>query len=310
MQHISRAHRILMITMTASALTFGQARAQVVESVTVAKSVTYVQTSANSVIMDPTPPTANYGGPYGFSASISGQNLSGIAPPTVSGPIVLGLPGGPSAFSNNNGKLVYNAHDGSWEYGFPKGDNWGATSQAIIDSAFRNGTYTFAGNGIRIPLSLTGDAYPNTPILTLNGGIWSGGKYVLDASHALVITTNAFVGYGTHGDDRIAVGLSNGATRIQFHDITPGTDMVSLTIPAFSLTPGQDYLGGAIFSAIVDDVFVPALPSSFNSARYEVSTSFDLRVVSAVPEPGAFALLMGSGIGGWLFLRRRSRLHP
>jgi hypothetical protein len=47
-------------------------------------------------------------------------------------------------------------------------------------------------NGTSVALNLTGDAYPNNPVLTLSGGVWSNGKYVLDVRQSLVITTNAF----------------------------------------------------------------------------------------------------------------------
>ena len=42
------------------------------------------------------------------------------------------------------------------------------------------GIYTWNVNGTSIPLNLTDDAYPNVPILTLGGGTWSGGKYVIN----------------------------------------------------------------------------------------------------------------------------------
>ena len=222
----------------------GACLAQTIEEVTVSKTIENVQTSASNVQVNPEPPSPTFGGPYGFSADVDGQNISSISAPVISGPISVAEP----AF--NGGKLIFNSTDvsngitGGWRFGFPHANNFGSPTLADNNSLFGSGVYTFAVGGTTVSLDLTGDAYSNDPVLTLSGGVWSGGVYVIDPSQALTITTNAFSGYGTHADDLIRVGVEGIGIASQFHSIVPGTDFLTFTVPAFSLVSGQEYSAG------------------------------------------------------------------
>ena len=158
---------IIMLALASSLAPMTICIAQTVESVLIAKSVTYVQTSATSVVVP------GYGGPYVMSIEVNGQNIASITPPIASGPV------NQAGFCCwNGGQLSYQASEQGWRLG--TGGGYGALSQAILDGTFGNGLYTVTVNGVSVPLNLTGNAYPGPPLVTLTGGAWSGGKYVVD----------------------------------------------------------------------------------------------------------------------------------
>ena len=287
----------------------GTALAQV-ESVVVSKSYSYIQTGPGIAALDPA--TNN----YGFGADVNGTNIAGIAPPILTGPInAAGL-----GAIHNNGRLVYSTGDAGWRWGFPNASDFGTSSLASLNSFFANGTYTINVNGVNIALQLTGDAYPNVPMVTLGGGAWSNGKYVIDASKPLTVTTNAFTAYGTHKDDLICSGiLGPGFARPfvevapwgcawlqgfphQFHSTTPGTNFVTFTMPAYTLVGGNEYIVAAFFEAMVDVKPNAALPGSVNAATYGIFTLATLSVTGATAPPangvqvsGTFAATIPTG---------------
>ncbi len=194
---------------------------------------------------------------------------------------------------------------GGWRYGAPNFNDFGSPTLSDNNSNFGSGIYTFTVNGTSIPLNLTGDAYPNDPILTLSGGVWSGGKYLIDPSQSLSITTNAFSAYGTHLDDALFIYAAGGVRALQFHSAVPGANFLTYTVPAFTFVAGRDYDVGGGFIAAVDVNPVAALPGSWNAATYSVSTAI---VVQAVPEPSIY-LAMLAGLVGALGFAARRKLH-
>jgi len=61
-----------------------------VQMIEVSKEIDYVQTSAGTVTVSPSP-TPCFGCPYTFHADVRGSNIGGLSPaPTVSGPIDTG----------------------------------------------------------------------------------------------------------------------------------------------------------------------------------------------------------------------------
>ncbi|MEP7068850.1 MAG: hypothetical protein ABI789_06400 [Usitatibacter sp.] len=292
-----------------SLLTLGEALAGV-ESVVISKGFAYIQTSATSVVIDP---ASNN---YGFGADVNGSGIASIAAPILTGPINTAALG----TIHNNGRLVYSVGDGGWRWGFPNANDFGAASLATVNSIFASGTYTINVNGVNVSLLLTGDAYPNAPQLTLTGGAWTNGKYVMDAGQALTITTNAFTAYGTHADDGICIlgfgpgipkpfvevapyGCRWGFAR-QLHSAVPGSKALSVTLPAYTFQGGQEYAIGAGFSALVDVKPLAALPGSVNVASYDAFTLVTLSVTGAVAPPangvqvnGTFAADVPNGGG-------------
>jgi hypothetical protein len=279
----------------------GEALAQI-QSVIVSKGFSYVQTSATAVALDP---ASNN---YGFGADVDGSNIAGLTAPIIAGPInAAGL-----GSIHNNGRLVYSTRDHGWRWGNPSASDFGTSSLASLNSFFANGTYTFTVNGVNIPLQLTGDAYPNAPAMTLSGGAWSNGKYVIDASQRLTVTTNAFTGYGTHRDDLICAGiLGPGFARPfvevapwgcgwlagfprQFHSSTPSPKFVTFTMPAYTLVGGNEYNVIAIFESIVDINPNAALPGSVNAATYHVATVATVSVTGATAPPANGVQVSGS----------------
>jgi len=257
-----------------------------VQSVVISKNYGYIQTGPGTAALDP---ASNN---FGFGADVNGNGIGNIAAPTLTGP----YNGAALEPTNNGGRLVYSPGDTGWRWG-TNADDFGTATQASLDSFFPNGTYTITVNGVSVPLSLTGNAYPNMPLLTLGGGSWSNGKYVIDVNQPLTVTTNAFTAYGSHADDHICAGAIGpsfpfpfnsvapwGCTWLpvdQFHSTTPSQNFATFTIPANSLIAG-DYLVAAVFEAIVDQKTVPALPGSRNLALYGVMTG---ATVSATGTP-------------------------
>ncbi|NJD89356.1 MAG: hypothetical protein FIB05_15250 [Betaproteobacteria bacterium] len=253
-----------------------------VSQVTVRKTARYVQTS-------PTDIAPSLSGTYSFLASVDGAGISGMAPPTISGPFAAAELGA----QHNNGTLVYSTAIGGWRWG-TNANEYRATSRSELDRLFPNGTYTFNVGGASVPLNLSGDAYPAPPVLTLNGGSWSNGNYIIDPTKPLTITTNAFSGYGTHLNDVICLFLRGpgyavpaGAVTscplyLQTASAVPSPNFVSVVIPPNTLTASGEYTLVASFNAIVDARSNSALPGSNNNARYLTVTTVSLKAVTPV----------------------------
>ncbi|MEI6606056.1 MAG: immunoglobulin domain-containing protein [Verrucomicrobiota bacterium] len=201
--------------------------------VRVGKGIAYVQTGPSTVAVDPQPVDALYGGPYGFSADVEGLHMDLLSAPTITPPVGTPNTGG-APFYNT---LYYDAGSASWLYG-PNANDWGATAQSVIDAMFPSGTYTFSVGGISVPLSLTGNTYPNTPQLTLSGGTWVNGKYAMDAANALTITTNVFSQYNSNVDGHIGLCVNGDGTET-FASASPATNSASRTMAAATLPNNQ-----------------------------------------------------------------------
>ena len=259
-----------------------------VQSVTVSKGVgPFIQTSPTAVSLGSAPNN------YSFNADVDGNNISGITPPVLSGPVNAGP-------QFNNGTLLYSGGDHGWRLGTPNADDFGFSSQAALDAAFGNGTYLFTVNGITLHINLTGDQYPDTPVLTLTGGAWLNGAYVIDPSQPLTVTTT-YAGYGSHQDDMMCIlivgggfpqpfssvapyGCTWGTGAVQSHSTSPGSKTLSYTVPANTLTAGTTYTTGAIFNAIVDKTGL--LAGSTNNGHYKKHTLATIQAVSGgVPQP-------------------------
>jgi hypothetical protein len=254
-----------------------------IQFVLVSKDISYVQTGAATVIVDPRPPVVgSYGGPYGFSARVEGRNLEMLAPPSVTPPA--GTP-------NTVGDLFYNqlAYDGvedlAWRYG-PAANDWGATTQAEIDRKFPSGTYTFEVNGTAVPLVLTGDIYPNTPQVTLSGGTWVNGKYAMDASNPLTITTNAFTEYRSNANGHFGFRVNDIRVRDSIASEDPGSaNFSTYTVPASTLpTNNSTYIEiGYDAVANASNVFGTAYAAAVYSKRLTVEVVIIPKIATQSP---------------------------
>ena len=246
------------------AASFTLCQAQTVQNVRVAKSANYVQTNATTVILDPK------GGAYGFGANVTGSDLSGITPPALT------LPVG-STFNdplNFAGQLAWDAESGEWRFGLVNANDWGATSQAVIDSLFANGIYRFTVLGTLVQLNLSGNAYPNVPVATLSGGTWLNGQYVINAGVPLTITTSSFTDYGRHADDIIHIHTDGTMAAISQHSSSPETSSLSYTVPSNSLAGGRTHFIQIAFTAVVS--MDTSLPGSINFAGYSQWTGIQV----------------------------------
>jgi hypothetical protein len=258
----------------------GGAVAQV-QSVIVSKHHAYNQSSPTSVALKPAP--CSYDCAYGFSVFVRGANIASMTPaPLLSGPFNIGALQG----WWNNGRMVYNASEGEWRAGV-HGDNWSSDTQASVNSLFPNGTYTVALQGTSVSLNLTGDVYPSPPVLTLSGGRWLNGKYVVDATKPFSATTSAYAGYGSHLDDVITL-----FDQKQVHSAVPGSNTLSGTIPANTLVNGNEYTADASFGAVVDLKPNGALPGSVNAASYVARTEVTIKAEAPI-----FPITVTSNIG-------------
>lgn len=246
-----------------------------VEYVILEKSVFHAQTGANTVILDPTPVSPTNGGPFGFAANVQGQNMESLAAPTIAPPA--GTPNNPpdDPFYST---LFLDNEESAWRYG-PNANDWGDLSQAAIDSRFPNGTYVFLVNGTSVPLTLSGNSYPNTPQLTLTGGSWINGKYAIDAANPVTVTTNTFTAYGSNVDGLVEL-YAGDMEVISFHDSAPTANFASLNIPANTLPTNEITEVEALFGAIVDKE--TALPGSFSAALYSRTVSAEIHVLPKV----------------------------
>lgn len=246
-----------------------------VEFVVVGKEIEYVQTGATTVVVNPRPVSEYHGGAYGFSAHVSGQGMQLLAAPTITPPA-----GTPNTLADPFYSTLYldEWDEPEWSYG-PDSNGWGDTSQAAIDTRFPNGTYTFSVGGVSVPLSLTGNAYPNTPQITLSGGSWVNGKYAMDAAHSLTVTTNTFTGYGSYVDELIDLWVNDsGIETFRSSGSTP--NFGSYTVPANTLPTDRVTDVGAGFVAIVSKS--PAIPGAYAAAYYEKSVEMEVHILPKI----------------------------
>ena len=262
-----------------------------------------VQTAAGTTAAHPSTP-------YGFEAFIDGVDLSGSFP---TAPNTITTPAGSTTASFN---VAYDAEDGEWSY-----NGGGFANQGALDTAYANGTYGFSyGNGgVVFSLDLTGDAYPNTPMLaSASAGTWFAGNYVLTASEAataLSFTTNVFTAFTT-GTDMARIAIYGTNTSFETEEFSRVNDQVTLSLLAGQLISGGTYEIEIEFVKLVDYLQngnnagpnyssgLDALgPDVMALAAYSSITTMTLQVV---PEPSTYAVICGAlALAGVVVARRR-----
>ena len=249
-----------------SALMVVRINAQTVGQVTVIKEIQNVQTSASTVVVNPLAPGPFYGGPYVFSTEVSGSSLSGITAPSIS--LATG-----STFSTtnptewNNGNLTYNSGSDSWKFGASAQD-YGNPDQSTLDTNFAVGTYGMTVLGHSFSLNFAANDHPaNTPTLTLTGGHWLGGRYVIDPSQTLTVTSNAFTNFGANTDGVISLNVDSlSINSLTFYSASPTPNYATVTIPGGTLTAGTDFGIGVGFYALKDKPVVSGLSGALIAA--------------------------------------------
>jgi hypothetical protein len=247
----------------------------VVDFVVVGKEIDYVQTGASTVVVNPEPLSEYYGGPYNFSANVEGQNMQLLSAPIIIPPA--GTPGTPEDPFYST--LFLDSWDEpEWRYG-PNANDWGDTTQTALDTRFPNGTYTFSVGGVSVPLILTGNAYPNTPQITLSGGAWINGKYAMDAANALIVTTNAFTTYGSHVDAVIDLWVNDDGVEA-FRNSGETANFATYTVPANTLPTDWTTEVGAVFVSVVSKSM--AIPGAYAAAFYEKSVELEVHILPKI----------------------------
>ena len=222
----------------------------------------YVQTGSSSISDDPSQ-GMNYGngrpglatppnGAFGFTASFSAAGS-------------VALPGGsPQA-------LVFNSGDNQFEY--PTAPAF--STQAALDAAFPNGTYTLALNGKSVAASLAGNTYPNAPLVTVSQGTWSSsGTLVFDPTKAITLTLNFTTNYIANQTNlELQINGFSGQTTPYQNDQNSGSSsisvsQISMTIPANTLANN-----GALYS-ISSSLLVSPSPTDTTSVSGYIVGAF------------------------------------
>jgi hypothetical protein len=145
-------------------------------------------------------------------------------------------------------------------------------------------------------------------MVTLTGGSWANGKYVIDPAQPVTITTNTFTAYGGKADDRIFVGALRPGFTLPFQEIAPWScswiapigvsqsagavpaKTASFTIPANTFVAGQEYMGIASFTKVVDRNGTQ--PGITTVAAYAIETHFTIKAQAPV-----FPMTVNANIG-------------
>lgn len=254
------------------AITALSCHAQSVETLVALKAHLQVQSDAAGTIS---------GDEWYAEFSVDGVDLETISPaPAVSGPITLEEP------YVNGGLLGWNEDWQEWNFGWPNFNGWAVSSRTELDSLFGNGTYEFSQDGVPfVSVNLTGDAYPaEAPILTLEGGEWRGGRYLVDPrADVFRATTAVWSEFGTGLLEVITLEILDTEFRTESWSTEGGPANVAIEVPNAAFIPGAIAEMQALNSIVVDFVpEIPDLPGAMAAALYE--SEIVVEVVIGKPE--------------------------
>jgi len=219
--------------------------------------------------------TFNYQDPAPFSYAIQSP-----ATGTVSGP------------SSSSYPLVFTALNSSSKGGSFLNQSGPFASQASLDSAFANGSYTFPDTQV---VSLTGNTYPNIPQVTLVNGatpIWDAqGRLVLDPTVSNTITWTAFntgSNPNWHEDFNLDSDSSGAVSLEQKAGLTESSSTLftMYTIPANTMTTGSTYTGNINFLLASSSALSG---STLHAAGYTTETYF-----SVLAQPASYSIITPS----------------
>lgn len=176
-------------------------------------------------------------------------------------------------------------------------------SQTLLNSTFPNGNYSFQIGSDSIALSLPSDAYPTTPVVTSDAGLWVNGRLQVTPEQAAAgfnLTTNV-----SNGDGFLSLEIFSDTTDVLSEFITENPQLnqrMNVDVPAGALAEGTVYTVEAEFDEVVSSQalsFTWAANTGRGFGLFSSKTAFEIEVVPAVPEiqvehPAATPLTDGS----------------
>ncbi len=254
------------------------------------KQEQFVQSGAGTTV-------ANPGSPWHGEAQISGGTQDNSTP---TGPNSIVTPGG----GLGTVPLAFSSDDNQWEY------QQDFTSQAALETAFPNGSYTFNSGGSSASISLTGNTYTNIPTATfsITNGVWNNDVYYILPGQSITIMTNSIAGF-VPGSFRVGIDASaqnniNNYPSIKFDSLDDNLMDASgsITIPGSELQPGDVWSMELQFNSFSTINTSTGLNGGDNIGIYTMKTDV---TIDAIPEPAETALLAGLLMLGAAQWRRR-----
>ena len=272
-------------------LAVSSASAQTVQYILVQKERYYTQLTNSTVNTSPT---------FQFTASVEpvdGQNLSGIATPSVTS-----KPSG----TGPTGSMVYISDDGNWQIQ----SNYG--SLMSLNAAYGAGSYGINVLGQAVSVNLASEPYTPIPLVGLSGGSISGGilHWNVDQALTLTLADPGIVGVPPAAIDFMSLGVWGTDTAFERNVIQfANTPALSITIAANTFIAGKTYEIEASFVNFSGGTGLTAISGGTldgvqTSGLYGTTTTFQL---TAIPEPSTYAAFAGLGALGLAFWRRRKQ---
>lgn len=195
----------------------------------------------------------------------------------------------------NGGNLGFHQAEQAWNLGAPNFNNFGSMSAMQRNQLFANGIYQFTVNGTTLNMNLQPPPPPAVPgqpplaapMFTLTGGAWINGKYVIDTSQELTITSSPFHGFssGAGVDAVIQFQIQGpGVAHEDFYfrsDDPAAPHSVSYTVPANTLPSGADIEVNANFVLLSHTSVGDFHPGSVAAAFFGASTTMTIGVVGS-----------------------------
>ncbi|WP_415909976.1 hypothetical protein [Oleiharenicola sp. Vm1] len=278
--------------------------AQTIQFVSVTRQANYVQTGAT--VSDR---AADGTTPFQFRAAVEGSDSSPLTSTNPWTAVTVTLP------SSATQALTFDTSNQGWYF-----KDSTPTSMSNLNATYDVGSYTFTPTGTpstqaTVTVASFASSLLNIPQLTLSGGSWINGAYVVSDTATLTVTFNA-VFSGTPGAsdsfhfDSSLDGQSNHINGtndfVNWDATTNATANYASTPPDFVIGAGQLAAGSYTISASYNDVQNPTsvYGSAFAASLLEYRTQVNLTVV---PEPSATATAFGVFV--LLFATRRRSLR-
>jgi hypothetical protein len=267
------------------------ASAQTIDFLFVTKLVDYDQTDATTAT-----PISN---PYIILSSIDGTGLSGSFPvsPTV------------AVSSTGSATLITLTSDtDGWHF-----ESTGYPTQGALNAVYGSGTYTLQSSSFsNSVLNLSNaDLYPNAPVATIttNSGLglqWSGGVLLVTPSlfTTFTITTNTFATNYNPSLNHIGISGDSFNTDVSAESFNDADGVLSHNIASATFLGGSSNKSIELeFNNIID--YFANTPGAGNTS-VSAFTSATKISIQVIPEPSAYAAILGAlALAGVLIRRRR-----